>query len=116
MQLKISVTIDEQELWDAVAGSGMYYEWFRYIDGLVFGEPPRPVKIIAWDPQSPGGDSDTLMKTITVKDMARALETLIEKGYYHCGIPFGINVIEDPDSCVADFILQSAVYGSVVYG
>lgn len=116
MELTITVKIDEQELWDAVAGSGFYYEWFRYIDGLVFGESPRNVKIIAWDPQSPGGDSDTLVKIITISDMALALEFLIYKGYYHCGIPFSPEVIKDPDACVADLILQVAVYGDVIYG
>ena len=116
MDLTISVTIDEQELWDAVAGSGSYYQWFQVLNGLRFGESPRDVKVVAWDPQSPGGDSATLMKIITVKDMALALERLIHKGYSHCGIPFGLNVISDPDSCVADLILQVAVYGDVVYG
>ena len=116
MNFVMETEIESQKLWDAVAGSGVYYEWFRSLEGLEFGQPPCEVKVTAWDPHSKGGDSENLTKTITVDAMFRAFVALVKAGYSHCGVPFGPDVLEDPDACVADLILQVAVYGEVTYG
>ena len=54
-------------------------------------------------------------KSVSIDDLARALETLISNGAGHCGE----KITPDPDewdTCVADSVLQTALFGKIIYG
>ena len=62
------------------------------------------------------GESDGYVKTdVTTEMLAKGLQYLVKSGHGHCGV--GITVdFDDWDACVSDMVLQSAIFGKVVFG
>jgi hypothetical protein len=52
-------------------------------------------------------------KRVTPEDIARAYVSLTLSGATHCN---GCSIITDPDDCSQDMIMQTALFGKLVYG
>jgi len=105
----------EQAAWQAVFGSmGHVYEWFRqitYVEPDTNWETPGTVTIMA---ENPNDETKTITKTLDAADLVRAYDQLrAAGGGTHCGT---CDLIDDPDDCSSDLLLQQAMYGEIVYG
>lgn len=103
--------ITDLDLMDGVLGSGMHNPW--WIDMTVEGiwEDPLFVHVESWNKEE---EYSYLATSLTMDDLRRGLAIAIEKNYHHCGGPTTSD-IDDWDACVADQILQCAVYGEEIY-
>tara|TARA_R100001530_G_scaffold104912_1_gene73141 strand:- start:817 stop:1176 length:360 start_codon:yes stop_codon:yes gene_type:complete len=109
-----------QAVWEAVCGSsGGGESWFHEISILEW--PRYPYWEGAWDDQGvlrvsiddPIDVGNYITKDLTAHDLNRAYEELIRKDEnLHCG---DCDVVDDPDSCSTDKILQQAVLGEYTY-
>lgn len=111
--MKITTTV---ELIDSDVISGIFEA------GLNYSATPWWVDFIrvndfSWDIKYCAPDDEDIVDTqrITLDDIAGALTQILSRRLWHCGEPVTTD-IEDWDSCVADLILQFAVFGDEVYG
>jgi hypothetical protein len=97
-----------QDAWDAVVDDIPAYSWWVSVqedDGY-----PLLLHVVAENPSAAGN----ITKNVTALDLLAAYESLVERGEHtHCG---GCDLLDDPDACTADTLLQVAVFGEVVYG
>ena len=56
------------------------------------------------------GDGKVIRKTLSQRQLLVAYLSM--ENPTHCG---GCDVVDDPDSCSADLILQQAVFGKIIY-
>jgi hypothetical protein len=107
----IPVTVNAQDMWSSVFGSGWEYSPVRIT--VKYGEGAD------WETMGTAqvtiGDDAEERKTatITVQELAEAYGKLVAIGYHHCGAPISL---EDMDACSSFDVLQMAVFGELVYG
>jgi hypothetical protein len=101
-----------QAVWEAVCGSsGGRESWFHEISILEGAWEDQGVLRVSIDDPIDVGKHIT--KDLTAHDLNRAYEELIRKDEnLHCG---DCDVVDDPDSCSTDQILQQAVLGEYTY-
>lgn len=108
----VPLTMDADEIWSDVFGSGYEYSpwWVRvsYSNGADW-DKHGVATIKHW-----GKEDDNVLETtkVTVEDIAKAYATLTADKWTHCG---GCG-LDDPDACSSDVVLQMAVFGEIVYG
>jgi hypothetical protein len=102
-----------QEVWEAVCGSlGWSQEPWFYEISILEGEWDEQgvLRVSIDDPIDVGKH---ITKDLTAHDLNRAYEELIRKDEnLHCG---DCDVVDDPDSCSTDKILQQAMLGEYTY-
>jgi hypothetical protein len=98
-------------VWTVIVGDLPSYSWWHSIEILEGDlETPGVVEIECEDTDDGSGEK-TLTKRLTASDLLRAYNALDIKT--HCD---GCHIIGDPDGCSADFIMQQACYGEIVFG
>lgn len=112
MKVTIPMQVEAEELWSDVFGSGWeYFEWFtaiKYEEGSDW-DKPGTVLIKSW---SPTDEDKRIITRITLDDVVEAYTTLTNKGWSHCGG----SGLDNADACTSDAILQTIIYGELVYG
>lgn len=116
----ISITIDDLDLWGSVWGSGFesdpvtrnYLTKVEYL-GEANWDTLGTVRLTY---VSQHDDDVTETKDITVDDLAKALTLAITEGYQHSPCGGAITTDTDEwDACVADLLIQLALYGEEVW-
>lgn len=112
-KITIPLTIDADEVWSDIFGSGWEYsDWFvgvKYHDGGDW-DIPSNITIRHWDPETEG--ERVISTDLSVKQVLEAYAKLLSERYTHCGNC----ALDDPDACTSDAVLQYAVYGEFIYG
>lgn len=116
MLAEIKKEIEAEGLWSGVFGAiyGTGY-WLRKIKFLgnadwdVMGQ----VEISIMDPEYDDAEK-VVTKTIGIEELVEALVKTMELGYHHCGYRIDED-FDSYDSCVADVVLQVAVFGKLIY-
>lgn len=138
--------VNDQDIWDGVWGGlfeSVSSSWLLFRYGGEYGESTdEVVEVYTHDDgsdfegpfftetgwcQMPDYDliRDTLiaggevpgvtLHRVTLADLVRGLTIAVTTPYYHCGYKVEANT-DEWDACVADLILQCAVFGEAVYG
>lgn len=112
----IEIEVSNYALWEAVFGSDLYGAgpwWQRLIyHGDADYETIGLVEVWVDDPD----DEEQVLKVkVGIDDLIKALQIVYQKGTTHCGGIF-VGNLDDPDSCTADYLLQIAIFGDVIYG
>ena len=99
-----------QAAWEAVAGSLPTWEWWRqlWFQGSANWDTMGELKVMG---ENPDDEAKTITKFLTARDFLAAYDAMPHK--LHCGT---CDLIDDPDECSGDLILQWAMYGQIVYG
>lgn len=111
MTVTIKREIDEAEFWSSIMGSSEFpHEWWLKIKyhGEADWDVPGSVTVTALDE-----NDNPVSKTLTIEDLVKAYEVVIDKQYHHCGTKVDIDNMDD---CSSDMVLQVAMFGDVVYG
>jgi uncharacterized protein YwlG (UPF0340 family) len=107
----IPVTVNAEDMWSNVFGSGWEYSsvpiTVKYGAGCDWEHMGTALVTIGED------EEDRQTRNLTVMDLAEAYGKLIAMGYHHCGAPLSL---DDMDACASFDILQVAVFGELVYG
>jgi hypothetical protein len=107
--LNITLPVDDYALWRCVCGSGWesWSWWYScWYEGGDWDQPCTLWVVI----EDPYGDDEWLTATITVDDIARAIEEADHPDVMHA------LVTSDFDACWGDVVMQQAILGEVVYG
>lgn len=109
-----SVYVDKEELWSAIFGSAYEtHHWWRgekFADGADW-DTIGDVTLTAYDPDD---ESKTITKSFKPDDIFAAWQQSVANGNGHCGCP--MTDIDSADACFGDVVLQTAVYGKIIYG
>ena len=116
----VTIELDGNELWSAVFGSGFESDPVNrhWLKDYSFGKDTTWNKagIVTIEYITEADENIVHTRDLDVNDLAQALSYAIQNGYRHvpCGGAIGID-FDDYDSCVADIILQLAIYGKEVF-
>jgi len=116
MKLAIEVEVKDEDLMSTVFDN-LWTSSSPWVQKYTWDWEAKPlqtaVEVAYADPENYPG---LAKKVVTVEMLGEALATLISKGSCHCGgIPITAD-LDEADSCWADFILQYALFGELVYG
>ena len=113
--IAVLTLVRKNDLWIGVFGAGIDdFEWwvdFEFEHGRL--ENHGVATVLALDPNGKSG-YETIAKAINVADLATAWNALATSGFAHCGGET-LSDADDLDVCVADAVLQQAVFGEQVY-
>jgi hypothetical protein len=103
-----------QAAWEAVAGSLPTWTWWREFKFMAGSDWDRPGEL-AVTGEDPNDETKTIGKILTARDFLAAYDKLrtTDNGGKHCGT---CDLIDDPDDCSSDLLLQVCMYGEIVYG
>lgn len=108
----ITKTYNGKDIWDAVVGcdfAGMKY-WVQSLEMDTWQEPCDLT--LEHLPQ----DGEELTTTVITPDqLSDAFAVLVSKGWTHCG-GYSIAELDEADACLADLVIQQAIFGEQVYG
>lgn len=116
----IQIEMQDDELWGAIFGSGFEHDpvvrnWltrYEYLGGADWDKAGQVQLhyVLEEDDDMRGS------KTLTVSDLANALSLAMSEGYRHspCGGAITTDT-DDWDACIADLLLQLAIYGKEVW-
>ena len=109
--ITIPITVDADELWSDVFGSGWEYsEWFTYVEYVGCSwDTAGTAKVTHWSSDDEGV---TEVTSVTIDDIVRGYSILASDNWLHCNG----DALNNPDACTSDAILQMAIYGELVYG
>ena len=113
-KVTVPLPINADDLWSGVFDN-LWEPWWKKLE-LVADANERTMRVSVWDADAEDYTSTILTKEVTLQDLADAYGLLLGKGQCHC---FGIPLEHDPtefDACGSDFVLQTAVFGKVVFG
>lgn len=116
----VIIELDDNELWGSVFGSGFDCDPVNrhWLKDYSFGKDTTWNKAgtVTIEHITEADEDIVHTQLLTVNDLARALSYAIQEGYRHvpCGGAIGTD-LDDFDSCVADIILQLAIYGKEVF-
>lgn len=117
MELKVEVSQEYiDKIWKAVSGGAHTEPWITWFDLLKDGqsvgwdEGADQMTVDIYDPDKIEGEQ-VIRKTFNKNDIAIAYLKLERKT--HCG---GCDLIESPDDCTFDLVIQYAFFGEYVYG
>lgn len=109
----VPLPINADDLWSGVFDN-LWEPWWQKLEVVEGNE--RTMKVTSWDPAAEHYERVHLTREVTLQDLADAYGLLLGKGQCHC---YGIPLEHDPtefDACGSDFVLQTAVFGKVVFG
>lgn len=112
MKVMVLKSVDADELWNKVFGSAYeLMDWWTGIDykSKTDWDKAGEVVLYAWSATDPDTE---ISKVITIKEIVNAYSALVAKGYTHCNG----HTLDSADACTGDAILQTAMYGEIVYG
>lgn len=122
------VAIDLGKIWQDITGNyfsecGSWLPRVRYFTGEAHPweaeewTPDHKVALIYYDE-----NSEATRKWLTAEDFAKARVELFKDKWTHCG-HYGISLergefgfTSDDDACVNDAIVQTALFGEIIYG
>lgn len=108
-----SVTLDADDLWSAVMGSGWetwpWWQSVKYLEGD--WDVPGRVQVSIDDPDA---EDAALVRVITLSALIDAVHTVNERGFVDLCTGRPIDW-EDLDACVGDLVLQIAIFGKEIY-
>jgi len=110
MKLLIQVEINENEILSAVFDN-LWRSSSPWIAEYSYGGEVEEVPVTYEDPDG----EEPLRKTVDKFDLVRAYEKLLADGLNHCGEPVPMS-LDAWDTCCADYVLQYALFGELVYG
>ena len=109
MKIQLTMMVNPYDLWSSICGSAWEsWEWWlgwKYEGGD--WENPCTLWVVAENPY----DDGAITATVTVDDLARAIEDL-----QHSTVVMAAVVSSDFDALTGDIIMQQAIFGEVVYG
>lgn len=123
--ITINHEISDLELWSSIWGSGFetdpvarnYLMSYEFISGTWENLGVVEIKYVdEHDPSEGEDESKWLTKWLTIEDLTNALQLAMSEGYRH--VPCGGAIDTDTDrwdACVADIIIQLALYGKEVW-
>lgn len=106
--LTTTITVDTAEFWSSVCGSAWEtWDWWQKYEYSPCSNWAVPGELTVWvdNPDEEGGKP--IKKTLDVNDLAEAYS----KYSAGCRVNW-----QDLDACDGDAIMQTAVFGEVVYG
>lgn len=111
--IPVTIAMDKDEVWSNIFGSGFEILVDEWVHSIVFLEGDWDkhgvVELKYEDPNT----GNQVRKTLTIVDIANAVSNLTAEGWTHCG---GDHVLDDPDACVGDAVIQYALFGEFIYG
>ena len=108
--ITITTEYKTQEIWNALVGSD-FANTNHWIKSISCGDTPAPIKITYIEKTT----GDYVNGVIQPTDIYTAFAQLVKENTTHCG-GYSIQDFDDQDSCFADFVLQQALYGEIVFG
>lgn len=112
MRVVIPVTRDADDLWSEVFGSlggASDHPWIRKIKYVVGNWEKNGLVDVTFEQQNLSADGVFRMK---IEHIVEAYATLINESWGHCNG----DSVSNPDACTADAILQTVIYGRIIYG
>lgn len=111
-KVMVTTSFDLDELWLAITGSCFANTnyWIRDVE-LDTWDSPCDLVIT----HSTENEMATTTTTITIQQLADSFAQLLQKNTTHCG-GYPISDFDTSDSCIADFVLQQAIFGDVIFG
>jgi hypothetical protein len=116
----VPLVIDLADMWETITGE-YFHECKYWVSSCTFdgAHPDHP----AWSKEywTPSMSvtltyenevSEEATVRLTAEDFARAYIKLVRDGWSHCG---GCG-IDDPDACVQDAVVQTAIFDDVIFG
>ena len=118
MELKVEVSQEYiDKIWDAVTLSRCPFPWYKQGEiiptrNLLTGKLTicGGIEITVDNPDDAEGEG-TITETFYKDDIAAAYLSIPDK--IHCG---SCELVEDPDGCTFDRVIQQAFFGEYVYG
>lgn len=107
--IMVPVQVDAEEFWSNVLGSAWEaWDWWVAVDYSEGSDWDKAgeVTITAWDGKTEG--EARITKTLTLQDLV--------EGYTKCLANGSRMNLDDLDACDGDAIIQTAMFGEVVYG
>lgn len=115
-EITIKYQIEDKQLWSSVFGATDFPEsWYQGLKWIE-GDWETPGKVL-FKMDDPNEENGFVQKEVDMAVLLKAFEEVMNKegGYWHCNMRVDTD-FDNYDSCVADIIIQQAVYGDYVYG
>ena len=109
----ITKTYKGKDIWDAVVGfdfANMRY-WVQTVDYEGWQEPCD----ITLQHQPKDGGEELQTSTVTPDQLVDAYAFLVANNWTHCG-GYSLRELDEADSCLADLVIQQAIFGEQVFG
>jgi hypothetical protein len=115
--MKLEIEIDGGELMASVFDN-LWRSSSPWLVEYAYGEDKNKLVPVTYDnpnydPKT--GEPETLTKGVGQAQLIEAYGKLLKDGKFHCGEPVPCN-LDHWDTCVADYVLQYALFGKLVFG
>ena len=101
----------KQDIWNALVGSD-FANTNHWLKEISCGDTPTFEVALTYIEKTTG---EYVKGVITDENIYTAFAQLVKENTTHCG-GYSIQDLENSDSCFADFVLQQALYGEIVFG
>lgn len=108
----VTTSFDLDELWLAITGSG-FANTNYWISDVELDTWQSPCDLVIT--HSTENEMANTTTTLTIQQLADSFAQLINKNSTHCG-GYSLSDFENADACFADFVLQQAIFGDVIFG
>lgn len=109
----ITKTYAGKDIWDAVVGcdfANMRY-WVQNLELDTWQEPCN----LTLEHLPLEGGEELQTSIVTPDQLSDAFAVLVAKGWTHCG-GYSLAELDEADSCLADLVIQQAIFGEQVFG
>ena len=109
---KVYVTTEyaKQDIWNALVGSD-FANTNHWLKEISCGDTPATISLTYIEKTT----GEYVKGVIQPETIYNAFAQLVKENTTHCG-GYSIGDFDDQDSCFADFVLQQALYGEIVFG
>ena len=106
--ISIPMQVLDTDLFDAVIGCD--FANCEFLKSVTINEDDLSLEVVMTDKDD---DDKEVTEIITISGLALAYGKILSEGQLHCGhYTFDL---DDADACFAEFLLQYAVYGELVF-
>ena len=115
-KVDVTISFSKQDIWNALTCSdfaGLTY-WVHLIsdkNGYGIGDEITDIYITHTEPTT----GDLTKAVITTDKIFNAFAQLVIDKETHCG-NYSLADLDDSDSCFADYVLQYALFGKLIFG
>lgn len=106
----VTIEYNTQEIWNALIGSD-FANTNHWLAQISCPDTPANIKITYTEKTT----GELVKGVLTPTQIYNAFAQLVKENTTHCG-GYSIQDFDDQDSCFADFVLQQALYGEIVFG